>query len=273
MLHAGPESTPFVRKLINHQPDLSSPFPPPISIPCFPNNCPQMMRTHMYQGRKRPRPDSMPSAPSSLSSHPTSSFPDGGARPPTAGVALAAPARHYTSTQPDIEDASGGGGGGGNSGDGAKGLPPALFTPEELAPTYHVTRGGGAVGDGPVHDAQPGGGEGEQAVLGCPHYRRACKIRSPCCQKLFTCRLCHDHASDHTMDRQEVTEMLCMRCGTLQPVHRWGSGSGSGRREGMCDSSLMFFFGVYLRLGASCMHNMASWPLVQVRRGHARLRS
>lgn len=161
-------------------------------------------------------------APSLLSSsHPTSPFPAGGPRPPSAratGVALAAPARYYTSTQPDIEDASGGGGG---SGDGS---PPALFTPEELTPTYHVAPapgGGGAVGDGAAQDAQSGGDAGEQAVLGCPHYRRACKIRAPCCQKLFTCRLCHDHASDHTMDRGEVTEMLCMRCGTLQPVHRY----------------------------------------------------
>lgn len=185
------------------------------------------MRNHMYQGRKRPRPGLMPAAPpggtaspSSLSSPPTSSFPAGGPRLPTArtaGVALAAPARYYTSTQPDMEDASGGSGGDGY------GSPPPLFTPEELAPTYHVAPGGGAGagGDGAAQDGQPRGGDGgEQAVLGCPHYRRACKIRAPCCQKLFTCRLCHDHASDHTMDRGEVAEMLCMRCGTLQPVHR-----------------------------------------------------
>ncbi|CAM9921763.1 unnamed protein product, partial [Phaeothamnion confervicola] len=58
-------------------------------------------------------------------------------------------------------------------------------------------------------------------VLGCPHYRRACKLRAVCCGKLFTCRLCHDQVRlvmDHTMDRYNVREMLCMRCGALQPV-------------------------------------------------------
>lgn len=54
--------------------------------------------------------------------------------------------------------------------------------------------------------------------LGCPHYKRKVKLRAPCCGKLFTCRLCHDQASDHIMDRFEVSEMLCMVCGTLQPV-------------------------------------------------------
>lgn len=61
---------------------------------------------------------------------------------------------------------------------------------------------------------------GVGVVLGCPHYRRACKMRAPCCQRLFTCRLCHDQASDHTVDREDAKEMLCMRCGTLQPMHR-----------------------------------------------------
>eukprot|EP00903_Cladosiphon_okamuranus_P018702 g17215.t1 len=128
----------------------------------------QMMRNHMYQGRKRPRPGSIPAAPpdgtaspSSLSPY-SSLFPVGGPRQPTArtaGVALAAPARYYTSTQPDIEDANGGSGGDGS--------PPALFTPEELAPTYHVAPGGGgAVGGGARQDAQPGDGDGGERAGG-----------------------------------------------------------------------------------------------------------
>lgn len=159
------------------------------------------------------------------------------------GTPLAAPARHYTSTQPDIEDASG-------SGDKFAVSQPALFTREELAPTYHVapSGGGGGAANGaaweggppPVVGGEPGGeggggggGGGGEVVLGCPHYQRACKMRAPCCQKLFTCRLCHDQASDHTVDREKVTEMLCMRCGTLQPMHRWGGvcarwGGGGG---------------------------------------------
>lgn len=161
------------------------------------------------------------------------------------GQGLMPPARYYTSTQPDIEDSGGGGCGaigwpavveGGGSGEGRIGrgpMPPPLFTREELAPTYHIVGGastpsGGAVangqagadGGGGVNGAAEAAAGGGAAVLGCPHYRRACKMRAPCCQKLFTCRLCHDQASDHTVDRGEVKEMLCMRCGTLQPMHR-----------------------------------------------------
>lgn len=155
---------------------------------------------------------------------------------------LMPPARYYTSTQPDIEDSGGGARGamgwpaapdgvGGSKGRVGRGsMPPPLFTKEELAPTYHVVGGAskpsggaaangqaGADGGGGVNGTAAGGGA---AVLGCPHYRRACKMRAPCCQKLFTCRLCHDQASDHTVDRGEVKEMLCMRCETLQPMHR-----------------------------------------------------
>lgn len=188
---------------------------------------------------------------------------------------FAAPARYYTSTQPDIEDADSGGDGrssagasgslgsddGGGRGEAKGGvmrpgirgsvamatmprpspLSPPLFSREELAPSYHLVAGscnnggGGCNGGcdssgssdvrGPgvgVAEIEGGGGAGcgSKVVLGCPHYRRACKMRAPCCQRLFTCRLCHDQASDHTVDREEVKEMLCMRCGTLQPMHR-----------------------------------------------------
>lgn len=55
--------------------------------------------------------------------------------------------------------------------------------------------------------------------LGCKHYIRACKIRAVCCNRLYTCRLCHDDAEKtHIMDRSATTEILCMRCDTLQPV-------------------------------------------------------
>lgn len=55
--------------------------------------------------------------------------------------------------------------------------------------------------------------------LGCKHYMRACKIRASCCGMLYTCRLCHDNAQQtHIMNRSATTEILCMRCGTLQGV-------------------------------------------------------
>lgn len=54
--------------------------------------------------------------------------------------------------------------------------------------------------------------------LGCDHYLRACKLRASCCNRLYSCRLCHDAAESHIMDRSSTTEILCMRCDTLQPV-------------------------------------------------------
>ena len=81
-----------------------------------------------------------------------------------------------------------------------------LFTALELAPTYHD----GAHG----------------AVLGCPHYARACKLRHPKSGRLYTCRLCCEQEREHPLrdqdsplDRYAVTEVYCMRCSTLQPAN------------------------------------------------------
>jgi zinc finger-like protein len=57
-----------------------------------------------------------------------------------------------------------------------------------------------------------------KTVFGCEHYKRNCKLRAVCCGELFTCRYCHDNVSDHTMDRKESVEMMCMRCLVIQPV-------------------------------------------------------
>ena len=33
---------------------------------------------------------------------------------------------------------------------------------------------------------------------GCPHYRRKCDVRAPCCGRFFCCHLCHDeHFAAH----------------------------------------------------------------------------
>ncbi|XP_038981730.1 zinc finger protein BRUTUS-like isoform X2 [Phoenix dactylifera] len=58
----------------------------------------------------------------------------------------------------------------------------------------------------------------EKQVFGCEHYKRNCKLLASCCNKLFTCRFCHDKVSDHPMDRKATTEMMCMRCLKVQPV-------------------------------------------------------
>jgi iron-sulfur cluster repair protein YtfE (RIC family) len=50
------------------------------------------------------------------------------------------------------------------------------------------------------------------AELGCRHYARACRLLAPCCQRYYTCRLCHDEENHHVMDRYAVAWILCMRC-------------------------------------------------------------
>jgi len=79
------------------------------------------------------------------------------------------------------------------------------FSSSELALTHHD----GATG----------------AVLGCPHYARSNKLRHPASGRLYTCRLCCEQDrenplkdKDSPLDRYAVTEVLCMRCNTLQPA-------------------------------------------------------
>eukprot|EP01138_Halocafeteria_seosinensis_P004614 gb/GECG01004720.1/.p1 GENE.gb/GECG01004720.1/~~gb/GECG01004720.1/.p1 ORF type:complete len:292 (+),score=15.16 gb/GECG01004720.1/:1-876(+) len=60
---------------------------------------------------------------------------------------------------------------------------------------------------------------------GCTHYRRGAQIVAPCCNKVYTCRMCHDaKESDeqldirlaHTVDRHAIQQCICIACGTTQ---------------------------------------------------------
>lgn len=53
---------------------------------------------------------------------------------------------------------------------------------------------------------------------GCEHYKRKSKFVTPCCNKVYTCRFCHDKEETHTVNRKEVTELICVLCDTRQPV-------------------------------------------------------
>lgn len=57
-----------------------------------------------------------------------------------------------------------------------------------------------------------------RSVIGCEHYRRKCALLAQCCGRIFTCRLCHDQESDHTMNRHEVQILQCLVCGLQQQV-------------------------------------------------------
>ncbi|KAJ0857117.1 putative Zinc finger, CHY-type [Helianthus annuus] len=52
-----------------------------------------------------------------------------------------------------------------------------------------------------LHGCSPSFRDEEKQIFGCEHYKCNCKLHAACCQKLFTCRFCHDNVSDHTMDR------------------------------------------------------------------------
>jgi len=51
---------------------------------------------------------------------------------------------------------------------------------------------------------------------GCKHYQRSAKLVAPCCDKVYTCRLCHDEHEDHELDRTKVEEIVCAVCETKQ---------------------------------------------------------
>ena len=90
-----------------------------------------------------------------------------------------------------------------------------------------LTRGGGRGGAGP---GEASGKRADESThfktfapdghLGCKHYRRGSALVFPCCNQVFTCRLCHDEACDHEADRYAVQEMVCMHCGERQPPEK-----------------------------------------------------
>lgn len=43
-------------------------------------------------------------------------------------------------------------------------------------------------------------------------------LQTPCCNKVYTCRFCHDEMEDHAVNRKAITELICTLCETRQPV-------------------------------------------------------
>lgn len=55
-------------------------------------------------------------------------------------------------------------------------------------------------------------------TYGCSHYKRKCSLVAPCCGKTYMCRLCHNDAELHEIDRRSVVDVVCNVCDTKQPV-------------------------------------------------------
>lgn len=58
----------------------------------------------------------------------------------------------------------------------------------------------------------------EPKMLGCAHYKRNIKLQCSVCDRWYTCRFCHDEVEDHSLNRRETKNMLCMLCGYAQPA-------------------------------------------------------
>ncbi|GLT42516.1 hypothetical protein SLA2020_165110 [Shorea laevis] len=77
---------------------------------------------------------------------------------------------------------------------------------------------------------------------GCDHYKRRCKIRAPCCDKIFPCRHCHNEAANsssnpkdhHELVRQDVNQVICLVCNTEQEVAQVCSNCGVNMGEYFC---------------------------------------
>eukprot|EP00804_Cyclotella_cryptica_P019992 CCRYP_007880-RB/>CCRYP_007880-RB protein AED:0.06 eAED:0.06 QI:222/0.66/0.75/1/0.33/0.5/4/178/379 len=67
-----------------------------------------------------------------------------------------------------------------------------------------------------IASATGGGEHGE--VMACVHYQRKNNVVSPCCNKVFGCRVCHDEISVSCgpMDRFAIKEIVCKECNTRQ---------------------------------------------------------
>ena len=65
---------------------------------------------------------------------------------------------------------------------------------------------------------------------GCEHYLRRCKIVSPCCNEIYSCRLCHDENKyelvyddkiKHKIDRFKISEVICSTCNKKQNIKQY----------------------------------------------------
>lgn len=52
----------------------------------------------------------------------------------------------------------------------------------------------------------------------CSHYIRRCALVTPCCEKSYPCRFCHDKEENHELDRSSVEFIKCTQCSTIQEV-------------------------------------------------------
>src|SRR3989304_10601924 len=110
----------------------------------------------------------------------------------------------------------------------------------------------------------------EQESYGCKHYKRRCKIVAPCCNKIFSCRLCHDyvmyeHAEaiayeiienkeikeindkdsksnllPHKINRFNINKIVCDECNLVQDVKKFCENCGICFGSYFCQKCKLF---------------------------------
>jgi RING finger/CHY zinc finger protein 1 len=84
---------------------------------------------------------------------------------------------------------------------------------------------------------------------GCEHYLRKCKLVSPCCDTIYTCRLCHDEEKyygifdpkeKHKLDRFNIKEIICSECNEKQLVSEKCTNCGIFFGNYFCDICNLF---------------------------------
>lgn len=89
----------------------------------------------------------------------------------------------------------------------------------------------------------------EQIKYGCEHYLRKCKIISPCCGTIYSCRLCHDEDKydflideklRHRIDRFKISEVVCTECNMKQNVQQYCEYCGVCFGKYYCDICHLF---------------------------------
>jgi uncharacterized CHY-type Zn-finger protein len=103
------------------------------------------------------------------------------------------------------------------------------LSPDDLRPTYAPPKPLETDEDGDVSL------EDLPLVLGCRHYTRNVKLQCSSCDRWYTCRLCHDEAEDHILNRKATKNMLCMVCECAQRAGEFCVGCGERTAWYYCD--------------------------------------
>jgi len=91
-------------------------------------------------------------------------------------------------------------------------------TANDLVPTYYIPQNAPLTMGSVDNFIDEGILNDQDRPFGCTHYKRNVKLQCSACHRWYTCRFCHDAVEDHSLNRRETKNMLCMLCGCAQPA-------------------------------------------------------